>query len=176
MNREEQIKAIRFDTEEWEKLFCKYQQEYIRKRLKAIKYLHEGQTRQEVMAKIDCARKSLIIWIDMYCEGGLKALATPMKSHRKQKLGKEEKGELKKMLLEKKPTDYGIDRQIWTGKSIIEVVNQRWNIQLKDSRIYDILKEIGLSHQKAHRDYENADQQAQQEFITKIKKTRRTET
>jgi hypothetical protein len=29
MNREEQIKAIRFDTEEWEKLFCKYQQEYI---------------------------------------------------------------------------------------------------------------------------------------------------
>jgi len=170
MNREEQIKAIRFDTEEWGKLFCKYQQEYIRKRLKAIKYLHEGQTRQEVMAKIDCARKSLIIWIDMYCEGGLKALGTPMKSHRKQKLGKEEKGELKKMLLEKKPTDYGIDRQIWTGKSIIEVVNQRWNIQLKDSRIYDILKEIGLSHQKAHRDYENADQQAQEEFITKIKK------
>jgi hypothetical protein len=31
----------------------------IRKRLKAIKYLHEGQTRQEVMAKIGCARKSL---------------------------------------------------------------------------------------------------------------------
>jgi len=42
MNREEQIKAIRFDTEEWEKLFCKYQQEYIRKRLRAIEYLHEG--------------------------------------------------------------------------------------------------------------------------------------
>jgi len=170
MNREEQIKAISFDAEEWGKLFCKYQQEYIRKRLKAIKYLHEGQTRQKVMTKIDCARKSLIIWIDMYCEGGLKALATPIKSNRKQKLGKEEKGDLKKMLLEQKPTDYGIDRQIWTGKSIIEVVNQRWDIQLKDSRIYDILKEIGLSHQKAHRDYENADQQAQQEFSTTIKK------
>jgi len=176
MNREEQLKAISLDTEEWEKLFYKYQQEYIRKRLKAIKHLYEGYTRQEVMAKIDCARKSLIIWIDMYCEGGLKALARPMRSNRKQKLGHEEKGDLKKMLLEEKPTDYDIDRQIWTGKSIIEVVNQRWNIQLKDSRIYDILKEIGLSHQKAHRDYENADQQAQQEFIVTIKKTRRTET
>jgi transposase len=170
MNRVEQLKAISLDTEEWEKLFCKYQQEYIRKRLKAIKYLYEGQTRQEVMAKIDCARKSLIIWIDRYCQGGLKALATPMSSNRKQKLGSEEKGELKKMLLEKKPTDYGIDREIWTGKIIIEVVNQRWNIQLKDSRIYDILKEIGVSHQKAHRDYENADRQAQQEFISTIKK------
>ena len=99
MNREEQIKAISFDAEEWGKLFCKYQQEYIRKRLKAIKYLHEGQTRQKVMTKIDCARKSLIIWIDMYCEGGLKALATTIKSSRKQKLGKEEKRDLKKMLL-----------------------------------------------------------------------------
>ena len=176
MKREEQIKAISFDAEEWGKLFCKYQQEYIRKRLKAIKYLHEGKTRQEVMTKIDCARKSLIIWIDMYCEGGLKALATPMRSNRKQQLGKEEKEELKKMILEKKPTDYGIDRQIWTGKSIIEVVNQRWNIQLKDSRIYDILKEMGISHQKAHRDYENADQQSQQDFVSTIKKTRRTET
>ena len=28
----------------------------------------------------------------------------------------------------------------------------------------------GVSHQKAHRDYENADQQAQQEFGTTIKK------
>jgi transposase len=149
MNRAEQIKAISFDAEEWEKLFYKYQQEYIRKRLKAIKYLYEGQTRQEVMTKVGCARKSLIIWIDIYCEKGLKALATPMKSHRTQKLGSEEKGDLKKMLLEKKPTDYGIDRQIWTGKSIIEVVNQRWNIQLKDSRIYDILKRLDYHIKKS---------------------------
>ena len=55
MNRAEQIKAISFDAEEWEKLFYKYQQEYIRKRLKAIKYLYEGQTRQEVMTKVGCA-------------------------------------------------------------------------------------------------------------------------
>ncbi len=39
MNRAKQLKVIKFDTEEWEKLFYKYQQEYIRKRLKAIKYL-----------------------------------------------------------------------------------------------------------------------------------------
>ena len=48
-------------------------------------------------------------------------------------------------------------------------MNQKWNIQLKDSRIYDILKEMGISHQKAHCDYENADQQSQQDFTT-IKK------
>ena len=74
------------------------------------------------------------------------------------------------MLLEQKPTTYGIDRQIWTGKIIQEVIRQRWQVELKDSRIYDILKEMGLSHQKAHRDYENADKEQQQKFIATIKK------
>ena len=89
---------------------------------------------------------------------------------RGQSLSKEQKAEMKLMLLEQKPTDYGIDRQIWTGKIIKEVIQQRWQVELKDSRIYDILKKMGLSHQKAHRDYENADSEQQQKFITTIKK------
>ena len=170
MSRLEQLKTKSFEKEEWQKLFYKHQQQYIRKRLEAIKYLHEGKTRREVMVEVGCARQSLITWIDMYCQGGLEALTTPIKSEREQRLGLEEKAELKKIILEKKPTDYGIDRQIWTGKIIIEVINQKWHKQLKDSRIYDILKEIGLSHQKAHRDYENSDRKAQEEFVTTIKK------
>jgi transposase len=128
------------------------------------------------MEKVGCARQSLITWIDLYCQGGLKALTTPVRSERKQRLGVKEKEELKQMILEKKPTDYGIDRQIWTGKIILEVIHQKWNIQLKDSRVYDILKEMGLSHQKAHRDYENGNRKEQEAFVYKIKKNARTET
>ena len=176
MNRVELLRTKSFEKEDWQKLFYKYQQQYIRKRLEAIKYLHEGKTVREVMGQLNCARQSLITWIDMYCQGGLKALVTPMKSEREQRLGPEKKEELKKIILEKKPTDYGIDRQIWTGKIIIEVINQKWNVQIKDSRVYDILKEIGLSHQKAHRDYENSDPKAQREFVSTLKKTARTGT
>jgi transposase len=174
MNRTEQFKSQNFQAAEWQKLFYKHQQQYIRKRLEAIKYLHEGQTRQEVMERVGCARQSLITWIDLYCQGGLNALTTPLKSDRKQSLGDEEKAALKKMLLEQKPSDYGIDRQIWTGQNIIEVIEQRWAVKLKDSRIYDILKEIGLSHQKAHRDYENGEPEAQREFVTTLKKNWQT--
>jgi transposase len=176
MNRLERLREKSFDKEEWQKLFNKYQQEYIRRRLEAIKYLHEGKTRKAVIEKIGCARQSLISWVDMYCEGGLERLTKLTKSIRIQRLDSEKKVEIKKMLLEQKPTDYGIDRQIWTGKIIIEVVNSRWGIEIKDSRIYDILKEMKLSHQKAHRDYENADYKAQQEFVATVKKNRRTET
>lgn len=176
MNKLEQLREKSFDKEEWQKLFNKYQQEYIRRRLEAIKYLHEGKTRKAVIEKIGCARQSLISWVDMYCEGGLERLTKLTKSIRIQRLDSEKKAEIKKMLLEQKPTDYGIDRQIWTGKIIIEVVNSRWGIEIKDSRIYDILKEMKLSHQKAHRDYENADYKTQQEFVATVKKNRRTET
>ena len=112
----------------------------------------------------------------MYCEGGLEALTKLTKSNRAQRLDSEKKVEIKKMLLEQKPTDYGIDRQMWTGKIIVEIVYTRWGIEIKDSRIYDILKEMKLSHQKAHRDYENGDYKTQQEYVATVKKNRRTET
>ena len=113
---------------------------------------------------------SLITWIDRYCQSGLKGLVTATKPKRVQRLGEGEKAELKKMLLEQKPTEYSIDRQIWTGKIIIEVIYASWGIEIKDRRIYDILKELGLSHQQAHRDYENSDAQVQKEFVDIVKK------
>ncbi len=77
---------------------------------------------------------------------------------------------MKVMLIEQEQTTYGIDRQIWTGKIIKEVIQQKWEVELKDSRIYDFLKKLGLSHQKAYRDYENADSEQQQKFVATIKK------
>lgn len=45
------------------------------------------------------------------------------------------------------------------------------SVQLKDSRIYELLQELGLSYQRAHRDYANADLQAQKEWVKTVKKT-----
>ena len=186
MNRTEKLNGKKFEEQEWQKLFNKHQQGYIRTRLTAIKQLQEGKNRLQVMNHLGCARQSLITWIDRYCQEGLKGLVTATKTKRVQRLGEGEKEELKKMLLEQKPTEYSIDRQIWTGKIIIEVIYARWGIEIKDSRIYDILKEVGLSHQKAdaialrfpqralhqaaHRDYENSDTQVQKEFVDTVKK------
>jgi transposase len=175
MNRTEQLHEKRFSEEEWQKLFYKHQQQSRRRRLKAIQALQAGESRTAVMEKLGCSRQSLISWIDCYCQGGLEALVAPTTVTRKQRLSPSQKAALKQMLLEQKPSDYGIERQIWTGKTICEVIQQRWQVELKDSRIYDILKEIGLSYQKAHRDYENGDPVAQQQFVETLKKSARTE-
>ena len=47
---------------------------------------------------------------------------------------------------------------------IIQVIKQNWNVQLKDSRIYEIISELNLSYQKGHRDYANADKVKQKQY------------
>jgi transposase len=170
MDRLEKLREKPFEIAVWQKLFYQNQKSRIRKRLEAVKYLYEGMTRKEVMIEVRCARQTLVTWIDMYCAGGLESLTKATVSNKPERLSDAQKVELKRMLLENKPTDYGIERQIWSGKIIVEVIKQRWDVDLRDSRIYAILKELGLSHQKAHRDYENADPLVQQEFVSSLKK------
>ena len=82
----------------------------------------------------------------------------------------EQRQELKIMLLSHKPIDYGIDRNI-SSEIIRSVMESRWGVKLKITRTYEILSELNLSHQKAHRDYENAAREQQTNFICTLKKT-----
>jgi transposase len=115
MNLTEKFKLIDLDKQQWQRLYYRNQQGYIRQRLSAIRY--------------------------------------------------------QRMILEERPKKYEIDREIWTGKIIATVINQKWGVELKTSRIYEILDELNLSHQKAHRDYANADPHKQKEFVEILKKT-----
>lgn len=169
-NRTQKLRKEKLDLDLWQKLYYKNQQEYLRKRLLAIRYLWEGQTKVEVSKLLECTDKTLATWIDKYLEGGFKKLTSPITHQVKQRLNPEQKQELFKMLLSEKPSDYGIDRNIWTAKIIAQVILEKWDVSLKDSRIYSILDELNLSHQKSHRDYDNADPNLQKEFVEKIKK------
>nr|WP_211178622.1 IS630 family transposase [Brasilonema octagenarum] len=158
------------DWDLWQKLYYKHQQEYLRQRLVAIKYLYEGKTRKEVSKLLGCTYKTLTTWIDKFLIGGLVELTQTIRHSVPCRLNYDQQQELKKMLLEQKPIDYGVDRNIWTGKIICHVIKQRWGVELKDSRIYEILDELHMSHQKAHRDYANADPDKQAGFVSTLKK------
>ena len=119
-NRTQKFREIKLDFEAWQKLYYKYQQDYIRKRLCAIKYLCEGQTRSTVCELVGCSYNTLTSWIDKYLDGGLKLLVEPIKHPlAPQRLDHKQKQQLKQMILEQSPRDYGISRNIWTGDIII---------------------------------------------------------
>ncbi len=136
----------------------------------AIKYLYEGKTRIEVSELLGCTYKTLSTWIDKFLEGGLNELVKSITHQAPSRFNSEQRQELKIMLLEHKPIDYGIDRNIWTGKILSSVIELRWGVKLKTTRIYEILNELNLSRQKAHRDYANADKEQQNVFVSTLKK------
>jgi transposase len=105
-----------------------------------------------------------------YLEKGLTGLVEPIKHQVKSRLDAEQQQAIKRMLPNERPTKYGIEREIWTGNIIAFVIKQRWGVELKTSRIYEILSELNRSHQKGHRDYANASPEEQKEFVEILKK------
>ncbi len=121
---------------------------------------------------IGCRYNTLTSWIDKYLDRGLQGLVEPIKhKNAPQRLSPKQKLQLKQIILEQSPWDYGISRNIWTGEIIIEVLQMKWSVNFKSSRVYEILGELGLSYQLAHRDYANADKAKQKEFVEVLKKT-----
>jgi transposase len=173
MNLSQKLREVSLDKKEWQRLYYKNQQEYIRKRLSAIRYLSEGKSRAEVGKIIGCRDATLAEWIGKYVAGGLSELVRPISHEVKTRLSKEQQQEIKQTILTERPSNYGIDREIWTGKIIAAVILEKWGVELKTSRIYEILDELNLSHQKEHRDYANASPEKQKEFVETLKKTER---
>jgi len=169
-NREALILGMDLDLDLWQKLYYKTQKESLRRRLRAIKYLYEGKTRPEISRILGCTYKTLTTWIDIFLDKGLEILVLPSKRNVKQRLSLEEKAKLKEMIIKELPLNYGIDRNIWTGEILAEVIYKKWGVSYKLSRIYEILHEIGLSHQRAHRDYANADPEEQKKFTKETQK------
>ena len=176
MNRTHAFRDKPFDVDEWQKFYYRNQQHYIRQRLTAIKLLHEGLSRTQVSEQVGCCYGTLTHWMEQYLNGGLQGLVQPIRHQKPSRLTPEQQLQLKDMVLTQHPRDYGIDRNMWTGAILSVVIEQRFEVQLKDSRIYELLSELGLSYQRAHRDYANADPQAQKEWVAAVKKTAITTT
>ena len=171
MNQTKALKNQPFDADKWQKLYYRNQQQYIRHRLEAIRLLHQGSSRLKVCEQVGCSYDTLTSWLRKYLQGGFKALTSPIKHQKPSRLTSEQQQQLKEIILTQLPIDYGIERQMLTGAIISEVIAQRFKVQLKDSRIYELLHELGLSYQRAHRDYANANPKAQFEWVDTVKKT-----
>lgn len=148
-----------YEVKEWKRLYHDNQQEYIRKRLRFIAGCVgvepclnrvQLQSKYEIYGRFD-------IWIEAFLSGGLVQLCKPATRVITNRMSDEQKTELAQIILTQTPKDHGLDRNLWTAEVIIEMIKTKWDIDYKDSRIYEILDDLGLSHQKALRDYANSD-------------------
>jgi transposase len=163
------------DMELLDKLWHKYRFEYIRTRLRAIRLLWQGYTRQEVIETLHIGQATMVRWMRLLVEhgvdAGLRQLATPKKAPKSGKLSPEQQAALIEIIEHKKPSDYGFEPHIFTGAILTEIVEQEWGVTVSDQTIYNILDRNRFSYQRGHRDYEPADPDEQHVYGEQLKKS-----
>jgi len=167
LNRRQRMAVAPQDRDEWQRLYYHHQNFYFRRRLNAVRLIWDGLKLVDVCIAVNCDIKSLRKWIDAYLSGGFKQLLASKVSGKrgKGKLSKDQLRVLKYIILKKTPLDYAMDFYRWTLDAIKNLIATKWQVELKKSQIQVILKQkLGLSYQKFHRDYANADINKQKSF------------
>lgn len=168
----EQVKQKGLDTAEWKRLHDRYQQEYKRRRLRAIKAAMEHSSLRGLARALDCSSTTLSGWFSIYLQEGLAGLVADIRHRKPERLTQEQKRQLAQWLEEKQPADFGLEEAyIWTGKRVAALVEQQFGVSYQPIGIYNLLERMGFSHQRAHRDYGNAKKEEQQAFVEAFKKS-----
>ena len=144
-NKTMQLCERELDLQLWQKLYYQNQKDYLRKRLLAIRYLYDDKTRTEVSELLHCEYKTITTWIDKYLTGGLDELVKPISHKVSSKLTLVNKQELRRVLLSDEPAKYGIDKNVWTIRTISILIELKWGVKLKTTRTYEIVKEFRIS-------------------------------
>ena len=159
-----------FDKIEWSQYYKRHQLEYIRVRLKIIKLFSEGMNRSEIALRLNISQEKVRKYIKRYVEGGLEDVVKRDKRCRPTFLDAEQTAAFRETILHSHPQSVGLSGNIWTGELMKTYIERTFGVKYK-SGIFDLLARLGITHQRAHSDYTNADPKAQSEFIESLKNT-----
>jgi len=159
------------DKQAWRRCYKRHQQEYKRKRLRAIKLAQGQRGAHSIAQELDCSTTTLRQWYRLYLLQGLDGLIKDITHEVKSRLDKDQQQALAEMLIEKQPCDYGLGRYMWTADLIRQLIELQFGVIYQNTGVYKLLDRMGFSHQKAHCDYTNASLQEQQQFIETLKKS-----
>lgn len=79
--------------------------------------------------------------------------------------------ELSELLLKKLPTAYQYNTENWTGPLLMDWIKKNFGVEFKKAQIYNIIKQLGFTYQKAQGFYPEDDSAAREEFKEMLKKT-----
>lgn len=101
-----ELAAKGFDEAQWQKYYNAHQQEYIGKRLKAIKLYYSSLKREAIAKQLHISYKTLSGYLDLYLSAGLEGLVKPIIKPRLQALHAAQQNKLAHMVLHESPQAY----------------------------------------------------------------------
>ncbi len=159
-----------FEQSQWQKTYQANQIDYVRRKLRTIQAFAQNKPIAQVATQMGITHKTARTYLLTYIQGGLPALGRPETRPRLGQLTAIQEADFTRTLLESRPTDHGLEGHIWTGKLMCAYLKETYQLDFR-SGIYDLLKRLDLSHQRAHADYGNACPQAQQASLDHLKDT-----
>jgi transposase len=142
-------------------------------RLFAVLQVANGYSSRKLEEFYQTSFKQITNWVHRFEKEGLEGLKDKAGRGRKSNLNDEHREELTKILNKDTPLDHGYNTATWTGPILIDWIKNKYNIEYKKTQIYNVLKELGFSHQKAKGNYPEADLKKQETFKEDLKKTTR---
>ena len=159
-----------FDAQQYQRYFSRHQLEYIRRKLRTICLYAQGHSVREVAQLLTISEASTRTYLNRYLNGGFAGLCERVKRPQKSLLTPEQQAAFKEVLLNRHPSEVGLEGNLWTGKLLRAYLKNTYQVEY-NSGIYDLLERLNLSHQKAHADYGNARESDQIAFVNKLKDT-----
>jgi len=144
-------------------------------RLLALIQIAKGKSSRDLEDIFDKSHSRFCVWVNNFNEYGLEGIKDKSGRGRNSKLSEIELAELKNVVLNKSPEEYGYNTATWNGLLLIDFISNKYHVSYKKANIYVILKQkLGLSFQKGKGFYPEQDKEKREEHKNIIKKTLRT--
>lgn len=115
-------------------------------KLFAVYLVSKGWSARKIGELMDVSFKQVTLWIHSFNENGEDGLENKPRTGRTPKLNSENKNELKNIILNKNPEDFGIDADRWKGASVKKLIHKQYGITYKTAQIYNIINTLNLEY------------------------------
>lgn len=113
-------------------------------RILAVKLIASGQPVGRVVDMLGVGRRTVFQWQQQYRLGGMEAMGAKSGSGRPTKISEEQMVELRLMLFNSNPREWGFNSALWTRALTRELIHIRFDVHLSKITVGRILKRLGI--------------------------------
>jgi len=142
-------------------------------KLHAIYHISKGVSSRKLVDLYGFSFSQILNWAHRFEADGVEGLKDKNGRGRKPKLTDNQLVSLKELLTSKTPLDFGHNTSTWTGALVGKIIENCFGVLYGQANVYNLLKKIGLSYQRAKGKYPEADPEKQEVFKNALKKSLR---
>ena len=131
------------EAERLDGLFRATDDRKLRDRLQIVLMAHRGRARQDIAADLGVHRKTVIRWLNAYCDGGLDGLRPKKAKGKPGRIPAALADDVRRRVIDG-PAKQGLDRANWTHEELADHLRKTRGIQTSRSAVQRFCARIGI--------------------------------